>query len=157
MCCSEWACQLQYCQNPTNYNRTILIGGTRLRLNLESWKMRNHSKWISASFIAFWKVSESWNPAVAWGVPPMYSVDASGVYASSHSFAVVKSIIPWQETSVLCSFEEWSSQSYTCCGDQSGRDRKLGIKTERMCGESAHEHEHETNEISSSALWCSRD
>ena len=48
------------------------MGGTRLKS--ESWKVKMHAKNASQRlffFIAFRKISESWNLAVAWKVPPM--------------------------------------------------------------------------------------
>ena len=49
---------------------TLTWVGPDQSINPERWEftLKMHLKDI---FIAFWKTSESWNPAVAWKVPPM--------------------------------------------------------------------------------------
>ena len=49
------------------------MGGTRSKF--KSWKVTNHTQNASPKhLIAFWKISESWNLAVALKVPPMHTL-----------------------------------------------------------------------------------
>ena len=53
--------------------------GPGYSLNPERWEftLKMHLK---AIFIAFWKLSESWNPVVAWNAPPTISTDSINIY-----------------------------------------------------------------------------